>query len=73
MLFESLCKVCISMFSPLILQKISDFLKSHAHHIYVAYETVELSSCRTSVGSLLNEELTLKMSHTSEFLSISYI
>ena len=47
MLFESLCKVCISMFSPLILQKISDFLKSHAHHIYVAYETVELSSCRT--------------------------
>ena len=47
MLFESLCKVCISMFGLWILEKINEILKSHAHHIFVAYETVGLSSCRT--------------------------
>ena len=43
-LFESLYKVCISMFSPWIWKKIN---KSHAHHIYVANEIVGLSSCQT--------------------------
>ena len=47
MLFESLCKMCISMFSLWIWKKINKILKSHVHHIYVAYETVGLSSCRT--------------------------
>ena len=51
MLFESLCTVCSSMFRQWIWKKINEIKKSHAHHIYVAYETVGLlswiSSCRT--------------------------
>ena len=51
MLFESLCTVCSAMFRQWIWKKINEIKKSHAHHIYVAYETVGLlswiSSCWT--------------------------
>ena len=30
-LFESLCKVCISMFGPWIGKKVNEIKKSHAH------------------------------------------
>ena len=46
-MFESLGKVCISIFPQLIWKKIKEILKSHAYHIQVAYKTVKLSSCRT--------------------------
>ena len=46
-LFESLCKVCISMFGPWIWKKVNEIKKSHAHYKYVDHETVGLSSCQT--------------------------
>ena len=52
---KSICLCCLNhfakcvfrLFGPWIWKKINEILKSHAYHIYVACETVGLSSFRT--------------------------
>ena len=61
-LFGALCILCIPMFLPLIWKKIKENKKSHAHHIYVALETVGLSSCPTiAIGSRFIDRIRLKI------------